>query len=248
MPTTHPESTRNSAPERPGGVPPRVGGIAGHVVAGTYVIGFLVMLAYLAPQGYVTATSSPADSLEFLAGHTAALYAWYLVVYIVGGAALAVLVLALHDRVDRARSGTAALARAFGLIWSGLLLACGMIGLVAQRTILPLAETDQAAAVASWHAVSVIQEGLGGGVEVVGALWVLLTCTAAYAARSLSRPLAVLGTALGIVGLITLAPGLADVAATIFGIGMLIWFTWTATLLSRPPTAATVDDSATARA
>lgn len=84
----------------------------------------------------------------------------------------------------------------------------------------------------SWHAASVVQDSLGGGIEVVGALWVLLVCIAAYRSRGLPRPLAVLGVVLGLAGISTLAPKLADTAGTVFGLGLIIWLTWTATLLT----------------
>lgn len=214
----------------------RVGGIAGHVVAGTYVFGFLLMLAYLAPRGYTDATASPAASLDFLADHAAAMYGWYLILYMIGGAALTVLVLALHRRLQPAEPGLANTATAFGLIWSGLLLASGMIALVGQRAVLDFHEIDHASAITSWHSVSIIQDGLGGGLEIVGALWVLLVSIAAYRRRVLPRPLALLGAALALIGLCTLAPTLTDGAASVFGLGMIIWFTWTATLLVRADT------------
>ena len=179
-------TTRNRPVETPGS---RVGGIAGHVVAGTYVLGFLVMLAYLAPRGYTDATASPAASLDFLADNAAAMYVWYLILYVIGGAALTVLVVALHQRLQPAEPGLANTATAFGLIWSGLLLASGMIALVGQRAVLGFNEIDRASAITSWHSVSVIQDGLGGGLEVVGALWVLLVSSAAYRPRILPRPL-----------------------------------------------------------
>jgi hypothetical protein len=211
----------------------RAGGVAAHVVSGTYVIGLLAMFAYLVPQGFIDPLTDPAGSLEFLSGHPTVLYAWYLVLYLVGGSALPVVVLALHDRLRPHQPILAMLARAFGLIWSGLLLASGMIALIGQRAALDLAASDNASAVASWHAVCVVQDALGGGIEVVGASWLLLTCLAGLRSRALPMGLSVLGVGAGVAGLVTLRPAAADVAASVFGFALIVWFTWTAhTLLA----------------
>ncbi|HEY5786500.1 MAG TPA: hypothetical protein VIT65_17160, partial [Microlunatus sp.] len=44
----------------------RVGGLAGFVIAATYLIGMGLMAAYLVPRGFLDGQASPADSLTFL--------------------------------------------------------------------------------------------------------------------------------------------------------------------------------------
>ena len=215
----------------------RAGGIAAHVVAGTYVIGFVAMVFVLVPLGFTDALTDPRASLDFLTEWPLALYAWYLVLYLIGGAALPVVVLALHDRLRPTGPTWVSTGTAFGLIWSGLLLASGMIALVGQRSVTDLASTDRPGAVASWHAVSTVQDALGGGIELVGALWLLITCLAALRTRALPRALALLGLPIGLAGLATVIPAIAEIPAALFGIGLIVWFTWTGqTLLTRPKT------------
>src|SRR5690349_17686545 len=96
--TAEPVSSRLDPPGRQ-----RVGGIAAHVVAGTYVIGFLAMVVFLIPQGFTAASADPDASLDFLIAWPVALYAWYFVLYLIGGAALPAVVLALHERLRPAR-------------------------------------------------------------------------------------------------------------------------------------------------
>ncbi len=217
----------------------RAGGIAAHVVAGTYVIGFLTMVFVLVPLGSTDALTDPSGSLDFITEWPLAIYAWYLVLYLIGGAALPVVVLALNDRLRPARPTWVSTGTVFGLIWSGLLLASGMIALVGQGSVTDLASTDRPAAVASWHAVSTVQDALGGGIELVGALWLLITCLAGLRSRAFPRALAMLGLPIGLAGVATLIPVIAEGAAAIFGIGLIVWFTWTAqTLLARPADAA----------
>ena len=77
-----------------------VGGWAFLVAALSYVVGLAVAAAYLAPAGFTDAQHDPAALLVFLLDHqAAALYACYLVLYLVAGAALVVLVLGIHDRL-----------------------------------------------------------------------------------------------------------------------------------------------------
>ena len=68
-------------------------GIAALVKAATYIVGFGVMGAYLAPRGLLDAQGDPGASLSFLLDNQAAMYSWYLVLCLVGGIALVSLVL-----------------------------------------------------------------------------------------------------------------------------------------------------------
>jgi hypothetical protein len=210
----------------------QAGGWASLVEAFTYVVGFGVAAAYLAPEGFIDAQDDPAESLAFLLDHQAVLYVWYLVLYLVAGAALVVLVLGIHDRLADRTPTLAQITTAFGLIWAGLVLAGGMVALVGQRAAVELAATDRAEAVSTWSAVGVVQDALGGGIEIVGALWVLLVSAAAFRSPALPRGLVVLGVIVGIAGAATLVPQLAD-AAAIFGLGFIAWYVWAGLVLLR---------------
>ena len=110
----------------------RSGGTAALVVAGTYVVGFAAMVAYLVPQGLVSTLEDPAGSLDFLRDHHAQLSAWYFVLYLVGGAAMALVALGVGARLAAAPT-LARVSTALGLIWSGMLIASGSVALVAQH-------------------------------------------------------------------------------------------------------------------
>lgn len=202
------------------------------VEAGAYLAGFGVMLAYLAPRGFLDAQGDPAASLAFLQQHQAVLYLWYLVIYLVAGAALVVLTLGIQDRLGPAAPALAAVSTAFGLIWSGLVLASGMVALVGQRAVVDLASEDSEAATYAWSSISVVQDALGGGVEIVGAVWILLLSLAALRTRLLPRGLAVLGIVIGVAGVGTLVPQLES-AGAVFGLGFIAWYVWTGRSLLR---------------
>lgn len=202
----------------------RWGGRAALLIAITYVVGFLAMGAYLVPAGFTDALSDPAASVDFLLQHQAALYVWYLVLYLLGGAALVVLALAIHHRLARSQPALAAVTTGFGLVWSGHLLASGMVALLGQRAVVELAAGDRERAEGTWLTLTVVQDALGGGIELVGALWLLLVSVAALRARSLGRGAGIFGAVVGSIGLVTVVPVAAEGATSLFGLGMIVWF------------------------
>jgi hypothetical protein len=213
----------------------RAGGIAGLVTAATYVVGLGLIGVYLAPAGYLDVQGSPEDSLAFLLDHQVMLYTWDLVLYLVGGIALVSLVLGVHSRL---RTGAAALsqtASVVGHLWAGLLLASGLIALVGQRAVVELAATDSAMAASTWSSVNVVQSALGGGIEIVGAVWVMLVSVAGIRSRVLGYGLVALGIGIGVAGAWTMVPPTAEYAGALFGLGLIVWFVWMGvTLLRRP--------------
>jgi uncharacterized membrane protein HdeD (DUF308 family) len=70
----------------------------------------------------------------------------------------------------------------------------------------------------------IVTEGLGGGNEVVGGVWVILLSFAALKERSFPKPLIFLGIIVGLVGILTIYP--ADLFTDFFVISQIIWFIW----------------------
>lgn len=212
----------------------KAGAIGALVAAGTFVIGLAMYATVLLDY---TASTDPSTSVAFLAEHHLALYAWNIIITIVFGIAMVPLVLALRDR---SKAGAPALSRAaavFGLIWVGLIMATGMIVNVGFESVLRLNETDPAMAATVWAAVDTVANGLGGGNEIVGGIWVLLVTAAASRTRALARWIGHLGLGTGLAGLVTVIPGLQDVGA-VFGLSLIVWFGAVGVTLLRTPRAA----------
>ena len=228
--TTTAGSNGSPAPTRPALV--RSGGIAAQVVAGTYIVGFLAMVAYLVPRGLTSVTQDPTGSLGFLMDHQAELAGWYLVLYLLGGAAMAVVSLGVGQRLASSPS-LAQVSTALGLIWSGLLIASGSIALVGQQAAVALHAQDPDLALSTWVSTSVVQDALGGGIEVAGALWAAVVGLAALRTRALSAGLGGLALGLAVVGMATVVPVASEAATSIFGLGLILWFTWLGLTLQR---------------
>lgn len=144
--------------------------------------------------------------------------------YVLFGILLAVLVLAVHERLKINAPNLSKVASIYGVIWVGLVIASGMISNIGLAAALELSTTNSEQAILVWSIISTIVEGIGGGNEVVGGLWVLLLSIAAYRCNEFSKAFNYLGYFVGIVGILTIYP--ADVLTAIFGITQIIWFSW----------------------
>jgi hypothetical protein len=107
-----------------------------------------------------------------------------------------------------------------------------MISNIGITAVADLDETDPEAAEALWSSIDTVTNGLGGGNELVGGMWILLVSLAAWGTERLPTGLNVLGIISAAAGLITLVPGLSDVGM-VFGLGSIAWFAWTGIVLLR---------------
>lgn len=208
----------------------KIGGLAALIEAATFAVGIAMAVTVLSPFAF--GELGPGQVVPFLAAHQATVLFWNAVIYLIFGVFLVLLALALHDRL---RSGSTAMVNAatvFGLIWAVLVMASGMIFSVGMEAVVDLAGTDPGQAETAWIAVSAVQEGLGGGIEIVGALWVLLLSWAALRDGQLPRALNYLGVVISIAGILTVVPPLADLGA-LFGLGSIVWFTWLGVVMLR---------------
>jgi hypothetical protein len=80
-----------------------------------------------------------------------------------------------------------------------------------------------------------VQNGLGGGNELVGGTWVLLVGVATVRTGALPRALGVLGIVCGTAGIVTVVPSLEAVGA-VFGLGLVVWFAWAGVRMLRMST------------
>lgn len=212
----------------------KIGGIAAILEAIAYIVGFAVMLTILVPDN--ADSLSPAQRFAFLLDKQAVVVAWNLVIYVFFGIFLVVLALALHERLKSGAEALTNVATAFGLIWAGLVIAAGMIANVGLGAAAKVHMVDPVQATALWQSVTAIQDGIGGGVELVGGMWVLLVSIAAMRQARLPAFLNYLGMAIGVTGILTVLPDLKELGA-LFGLGQIVWFAWLGVVMlrSRPP-------------
>ena len=208
----------------------RAGAIGGLIAAATFLFGIALFVSSL--SDYTTGDPTPAESVDFLVGHQTTLFVWYLVIFLVFGVAIIPLARALHGRLVDVSPQLADIGTVFAYIWAGLMFATGMISNVGIAAVADLDQTDPAAADNLWSAISTVTDGLGGGNELVGGMWILLVSLAAWGTGRLPTGLNVLGIVSALAGLVTLIPGLSDVGM-IFGLGSIAWFAWIGIVLFR---------------
>lgn len=208
----------------------KAGGLASLFEALAYVVGFGVMVTLLNPGN--TEGWSAAQKLAFALERKAFFQAWSIFIYVAFGVALVVLAVALHDRLKVHSHDLIKIATPFGIIWAGLVIASGMVAAVGLEMVATIHSRDVAQATSTWMAVAVIQNGLGGGVEVVGGVWVFLISAASFQALGFPKVLCYLGIVVGVAGILTVVPVLKDLAV-VFGISQILWFAWIGTVLLR---------------
>ena len=209
----------------------QLGGVAALFEALAYIAGFAFMFTVLQPA--LAGAATPAHKLAAVLAMAGWYQAWNIVIYVLFGVFLVLLVVALHERLGPGAPALMKVASAFGLIWSGLVIATGMLANVALGAVGRLHSADPRGATLAWQTLNAVQEGLGGGVELVGGVWVLVVSLAAQRTGALPAWLNYLGMAIGVTGILTVIAPLGELGA-VFGLGQIVWFTWLGMVMLRP--------------
>jgi hypothetical protein len=197
-----------------------------------YIIGFVGFMAVVNVGG----SADPLQEVAAIVENQGLLSILHLIVYVAWGAALVVLTLALHERLQGNKSALARTATAFGIIWAVLVIASGMIYNVGMETAVSLYARNPEQAATVWLAIESVFNGLGGGVEVVGGIWVVLLSVAALRNGGLPRAFNTFGLLVGVAGLVTVVPALGEIGGMVFGLTQIVWFAWLGIAMLRPAT------------
>jgi hypothetical protein len=207
----------------------KMGGISALFMAAAYVLG---IVGFKMAADYA-AVGDPIEQVAFLGDNQTILALLHLLVYVVWGFFMVVLALALHERLKAGSKAMVQTATVFGLIWAGLIIASGMIFNIGMVTVVDLYGQDPAQAATVWLAIKSVFDGLGGGNEFVGGIWILLLSWAALRAGVFPKVLNYLGLLLGVAGILSAVPALGEIGAAIFGLGQIVWFLWLGIVMLR---------------
>ena len=201
---------------------PKMGGIAALVQALCYICGFVMIATLLNPGD--TSDWTPVQRLKFVLDQQALVQGWNIIIYVVFGIALVLLASVLHELLKSDSPQLTSIATPFGMIWAGLVIASGMVASVGLETVAGVFTDNPQRAADSWLVIATIQNGLGGGVEIVGGIWVLLLSLAALQSKAI-LPMYCnwIGLIVGVAGIITIVPALSDFGA-VFGLVQILWF------------------------
>lgn len=198
------------------------GGIASLFQAFCYFCGFAMLATVLNPGE--TEGWTAVQKLGFILEHEVLFQVWNAIIYVAFGVALVVLTAVLHGLMKPASPLLMAIATPFGLIWAGLVIASGMVANVGLEMVSEIYPGDPAEAADAWRIIGTVQDGLGGGVEIVGGIWVLLLSIASLRSGALlPKPLNGIGLLVGTAGIVTIVPALS-VFGAVFGLAQIVWF------------------------
>lgn len=207
----------------------KMGGIAALYEAAAYIVGMVGFLLVVDVSGVV----DPVQKVALMADNLAFLYIMHLIVYVVWAVFLVVLALALYERLKAASPAMMQTATVFGMIWATVIIASGMIYNSGMENVVDLYGKDLAQAATVWLAIDSVLGGLGGSNEILGGIWILLISWAALRAGVLLRVLNYLGVAIGVAGIISVVPALAELFIYIFALGQIVWFVWLGIVMLR---------------
>lgn len=208
----------------------KLGGFSSILLGLIYIVAFIIYGGIL---NYPNANATETERLNFLSDNYFILSTVTFISYVLFGILLAVLVVSLHQRIKDSFPNLSILTSVFGIIWVGLVIASGMISNIGLSSVIEIGIDDPQKAMSIWSSVGIVSEGLGGGNEIVGGVWVLLLSIVTFKSLSFSKLLSVLGLFVGIVGVLTVLP--FDVFKEIFGISQIIWFIWIGISMIRKP-------------
>ncbi len=208
----------------------KLGGLCSISLGLIYIIAFIVYGGILE---YPKTDATETERIHFLSDNYVMLSTINFISYVLFGILLAVLVVALYQKIKNYLPNISILASVFGVIWVGLVIASGMIANIGLNAVIDIGIEEPQKAISIWSSVGIVSEGLGGGNEIVGGIWVLLLSFAALKYSLFSKKLNYLGFLVALAGILTIFP--FDVFKEIFGISQMVWFIWVGTAMIRKP-------------
>ncbi|MDA3810098.1 MAG: hypothetical protein PF518_07145 [Spirochaetaceae bacterium] len=100
------------------------------------------------------------------------------------------------------------------------------MSLIGMETVINLFDKDPIQAATVWIAIEAVHEGIGGGNEIVGGIWILLISLAALELKQFPKSLNIIGIIVGCAGILSTIPPLGNIAGMVFGLIQIIWFIW----------------------
>ena len=206
----------------------KLGGISAIALALTYMFGFILFFGILNIQDGL----NELKRLDFMLNNRDAFYIGYLVIGVLFSFLLMFLVQVLSTRFKQGLLQINHYASVVGYIWAACVLISSLIFLTSLAPIAKYNELDPQQALIIKQTISIVVNALGGGVELVGAVWVLLISYLGLKLKVYHFSVHWLGIIIGVVGVLTLFSGLSflssiaffDFATAVFGLGQIIWF------------------------
>jgi hypothetical protein len=205
------------------------GGFAAFYMAMAYMIG-IVLFIFVLDYPHIV---DPSRKAALLVTKSIVMYLTNIIMYVLFGIALIVFTYALNERLKANAPVSMRIASTIGYIWSGLLVASGMVSNAGIEPVIALWKNDPKQAAQLWSGIEAVASGLScGNGEILGGLLTVLVSIAAFRAPGFHKALVYLGGLVGTIGIISVIPGLKDLTG-IFGMSQIVWFVWLGVIMLR---------------
>jgi hypothetical protein len=200
----------------------KAGGVSAIIASATYLFAIGLAVSVLKPM--TDSTIGFQDSMAFLAAQRRLIFVWHSCMYLLNGLCLAVLVLAIYERLKSSSPSLAQIGTALGLIWTAFVFLSGLIVNYGTGSLIALYAKNQGQAESLKNALDTITLGIDSSDKFLGCLWVGLVSLAALRNRIFPKTFTVFGLVISAIGLIgTMIPALVSVSY-VFGVGAIAWW------------------------
>jgi hypothetical protein len=202
----------------------KAGGVSALVSAASYVFAIGLYLTLMMP---LADSNLGIDGyMAFFMPHKSLAFVWTFSMYLVHGASLVVLVLALHERLKDTSPRLSIVAAGFGFIWAAFVLLSGFINIWGNEALVALYGKSREQAEAFKNALTIITLGIDSSDRFLGSLWVGLVSLAAYRTKAFPKASNIFGLALGAAALLIglILPVNDTSASFLFGVGAIVWW------------------------
>lgn len=162
--------------------------------------------------------------IDYVANNQVVISIAYISGYLIFGILLLVAIQATHNRLNKS-THLLNTASTFGLIWVVLMMCSGMVAIVGMNTMVKLHASGSPHVETLFYVYTTITNSLGGGIELVGGLWVFFLSLVGLRIKQFSKVLNVLGLLVGTLGILTLYQGVPEFKDA-FGLSQIVWFIW----------------------
>ncbi len=215
------------------------GGVAAITQALSYIVGFVLFFGILDASDQ----DSPVKYLAFVIQNRDVYFLGYVIIGVLFSFALLVLVQAVYARFKAVSPELMTFTAIVGYLWAFIVLSSSLVFLTSLSALAKFYELDPEQALIISRTVTIVVDALGGGIELVGAVWMLAISYVGLRNKLLWAPLHYWGALVGLSGMLTLFSGLSflsanpffEVTTAIFGLGQILWFLVLGVAMIRAP-------------
>jgi hypothetical protein len=177
---------------------------------------------------------STADKIAYLVENKNLFNFTFVLGYVLFSCLLCFCVYVISGLYQQVSQPAMAMATLFGYFWVVVLLCTGMIGITANELLASFSFANPAAAEAIYYSRTLLIESLGGGIEFIGGVLLLILGVVSWRHGVLSKSLSVFTLIKGVIGIVTLICPDA-VLRDLFGITGIVWFIWMGIVMIKTP-------------